>query len=142
MNELIVHPVTGEANELATMDVAEIRDGIEQLAEMATRVREAQAQLAAEVWRRKNQGEPTPGVDVSQSRTWNVGETAAALERLIADGDIPASCGEFVYPVESKKADTRSLNRLADTLVAEGKLDAARTLLSARRESIKAKVKA
>lgn len=139
--EIVVNPISGEAKALAELTPDEIRDGIEQLSELSALVREALAKLSAEAWHRKNSGNKVSGVDVTQSRTWHVGNTASALDRLIADGKVSEDCRKFIYPTEAHKADSRSLNALADSLVAKGDLESAQLLLSARRDSVRARVK-
>lgn len=141
-DNVLVHPISGEARELAELTHGEIREGIAQLDELSRAVTEARQKLAQHVWDRKNAGAAIPGVKVERSRNWKVGDTAAALDKLIRDGEVEPACRDYIVPVESFKANGRSLNALADWLIEQGKVDAAGTLLSTRRDSIRAKVDA
>lgn len=137
---LIVHPVTGEARELATLEAGELRDGIEQMQALASAVRDATRQLAEEAMRRKNAGEPVAGVEVSRSNSWRAGDTGAALDKLERDGLLPTERDHYLQPTESLKPIGRNLTALLDALVAAGEVEAAQVLMTARTQSVKAKV--
>lgn len=139
-DNMLVHPVTGEAKALADLTDSEVREGIKQLDALADAVTDARKKLARHVWDRKNAGSAVAGVEVSQSRQWRTGDTVAALDKLIHDGVIEEACREYVVPQTTYKANTRSLNALVDYLIAQGRHEAASILLSARRDSVKAKV--
>ena len=139
---VLVHPVTGEAKQLAEIDNADIRAGIEQLDALSKAVAEAKQKLAREAWHRKNAGNAVEAVEVTQRRQWHPGETGAALDKLIRDGDLNADRDTYLAPQQTYKPNARSLNQLVDYLMQEGNAEAAQVLLTARRDSVSAKVKA
>lgn len=139
---VIVSPLTGEAKELGLLTNDDIRAGVEQMEALAAAVAEAKRKLAEEALRRKNAGAEVLGVEVSRRNTWRSGEVGAALDKLERDGKLPTDREFYLREETTFKAIGRNLNALADQLTQSGDLESAGVLLTARRQSIGAKVKA